>query len=144
MPIVWDGSHPPHSGPFRSDSCPRGCLSWCSWRNFTFVALSSCCPPAFLCPHVYHTHYLIVLPHLTSPQLVGSAGVLSHTLLACILPTDLTLTQLFDPCIYRGPRGYLDAHSQPPFFLDSPFICHCYCNAFPPVLSFFLFLIRLI
>jgi hypothetical protein len=112
-----------------------------SHHRCAFILLSH---PRFCAPHVYHTHYLIVLPHLTSPQLVGSAGVLSHTPLACILPTDLTLTQLFDPCIYRGPRGYLVAHSQPhlpfsrfPFHLSLLLQCFSAC-------SFISFLIRLI
>ena len=64
-------SQAPHSGPFRSESSHIiGCLSWCR-RNFfsTFLALS---PARFyaLMFDIDHSHYLTVLPHLTTPQLV--------------------------------------------------------------------------
>ncbi len=92
----WSGMYlSSRSDPFRSDHS-LGVVSFgvvgliSSLPSCAFPPVVLLSHPAFLCPPcVYHTHYLIVLPHLTSPQLVGSAGVLSHTLLACILPTDI-------------------------------------------------------
>jgi len=104
--------------PFRS---LRGRLSWFLWLIF-FPYPSCAFSPvvllshlAFLCPLVF----IILITSscsLTSPHrnwLVPLAcfPTFPHAL-GMYFPTDINPNP-FDPCIYRGPRGYLDAHSQP-------------------------------
>ena len=129
----WSGMYlSSRSDPFRSDHS-LGVVS------FGVVGLISSLPSCAFPPVVLLSHPAFLSP-LVFIRLITSSCSLTSPRLNWLVPLACCPTRFwhvffpltfnpnsFDPCIYRGPRGYLDAHSQPHLpLLDSPFICHCY------------------